>query len=705
MQHCVWKTEALHRGVPTLLEHIGFVTDDVTLPPLRGNLSSSDDAFSLWITHASAQTGIDMQAVSMQYESIEAELMQTGPALLALPGEKGGFLLLLGGNKRTLRLWGMDESVHKLPTQEVRALLTAHLEEPLLPSLNRTLDRLAITGERHDRVLREMLHQQLATSPVCHAYLMRLPPGSSFWQQIRLARLPTKFSWFMASMLAAQLSMLMAWVIIGESIFHITGFHGMLELWALLLLTTVPLQAISLRVKNQLSLDFGYLLRKRLLDGILQLRSDEIRDQGSGSFLNQVMNIEFLEGQCLSMVFVTLMAFLQLMLAMVVLSMGIGGMAHASILLAFLALFCWFARRYYRHMKAWILHARTLSLDLTENMLGHRTRLAQQHPDMLHLHDDEQLAHYARLSRLFDQSEAIMRSLFGRRGWMVVAILGLAPAFGAARPDIQLLTISIGGILLAAISLDQLTQSLRHAMGAWIVWEQLRHIYYSSRRRLEARAPSRFIPPEETRQRQKQYPLLAMRDVEFSYHDRPILNGCNLRLDAGQRLLLEGASGCGKSTLAALIAGLERPHEGTIRLMGLPRERWGNERWRREIVISPQFQENHVLNASFAFNLLMGRNWPPSPSDLMEAEAICRELQLGELLDRMPAGMQQMVGESGWRLSHGERSRLYIARSLLQAPRLLILDESFAALDPATLNIALRCVLQRSDALLLIAHP
>ena len=51
----------------------------------------------------------------------------------------------------------------------------------------------------------------------------------------------------------------------------------------------------------------------------------------------------------------------------------------------------------------------------------------------------------------------------------------------------------------------------------------------------------------------------------------------------------------------------------------------------------------------------------------------------------MPAGLLQIVGETGWQLSHGERSRLYIARALLQGAAVLILDESFAALDPETL--------------------
>lgn len=89
----------------------------------------------------------------------------------------------------------------------------------------------------------------------------------------------------------------------------------------------------------------------------------------------------------------------------------------------------------------------------------------------------------------------------------------------------------------------------------------------------------------------------------------------------------------------------------------------------------------------------------------MEAESVCQQLGLGDLMARMPAGMQQMVGESGWRLSHGERSRIFIARALLQGAELLILDESFAALDPATLEQSLSYVFERTPTLLVIAHP
>ena len=169
--------------------------------------------------------------------------------------------------------------------------------------------------------------------------------------------------------------------------------------------------------------------------------------------------------------------------------------------------------------------------------------------------------------------------------------------------------------------------------------------------------------------------------------------------------MLEGPSGGGKSTFAAVLAGLRVPESGLLLLGGHDRHSIGSDTWRRQVIAVPQFHENYVFTGTMAFNLLMGRRWPPLPEDLAAAEEICRELGLGDLLDRMPAGIQQVVGDSGWRLSHGESSRLYIARAILQQADVMILDESFGALDPSSLQRALHCVLQRAPTLLVIAHP
>ncbi|MGZ3687151.1 MAG: ATP-binding cassette domain-containing protein, partial [Bdellovibrionota bacterium] len=86
------------------------------------------------------------------------------------------------------------------------------------------------------------------------------------------------------------------------------------------------------------------------------------------------------------------------------------------------------------------------------------------------------------------------------------------------------------------------------------------------------------------------------------------------------------------------------------------------------------------------------------------ATDVCRELGLGALLAKMPAGLFQHLGETGWQLSHGERSRLFLARAILSEAPLVILDESFGPLDPETYLDALECAKKRAPALIVVAH-
>jgi ATP-binding cassette subfamily B protein len=202
-------------------------------------------------------------------------------------------------------------------------------------------------------------------------------------------------------------------------------------------------------------------------------------------------------------------------------------------------------------------------------------------------------------------------------------------------------------------------------------------------------------------------PVIEARELGFCHPSRrePVIRKAGLTVGRNDHVVLVGPSGSGKSTLAALLAGLRRPDSGLLLFRGLDHDTLGSDAWRRGIVLAPQFQENHLLVGPLAYNLLLGRRWPPTSGDLQEAEALCEELGLGPLLGRMPLGLYQPVGESGWQLSHGERSRVFAARAILQKPDLLILDETFAALDPATFARTLRLVVARSAAVMLIAHP
>jgi ATP-binding cassette, subfamily B, bacterial len=294
---------------------------------------------------------------------------------------------------------------------------------------------------------------------------------------------------------------------------------------------------------------------------------------------------------------------------------------------------------------------------------------------------------------------------------MMLALVGLAPAFVSGAATAADLAIALGGMLLANRALYSISGGLAALSRAGIAWKQVSALFHSAQRKAptEAFLSTAQISPNaggSAGAGARAGTLVEASSIVFRYHanGEPVLQGVDLSVKRGERILLEGSSGGGKSTLAALLVGLRQPESGLLLMNGLDRHTLG-ESWHKLATEAPQFHENHILSGTLGFNLLMGRNWPASEEELAEARELCVELGLGDLLERMPSGMMQMVGETGWQLSHGERSRIFLARALLQKAQLTILDESFAALDPETLEKCLNCALERAGTLIVIAHP
>jgi ATP-binding cassette subfamily B protein len=339
--------------------------------------------------------------------------------------------------------------------------------------------------------------------------------------------------------------------------------------------------------------------------------------------------------------------------------------------------------------------------DLVERMVGHRTRLAQEIRERWHEDEDRMLERYLISSRRVDADATWLAAVIPT-GWLCVSLLVLAPAFIFGSGSATGLAVGIGGMLLARQAFQGFTIGLWNIAGATIAWKQVAPLFQAAAR------PSLPGSPDSAlgRKRQKSETLVDAHNLGFRYKNQtePVLSGCNLRIAAGDHLLLEGPSGGGKSAFGSILAGLRRPNSGLLLADGRDHSSFGEEGWRRIVALAPQFHENYVLSGSFAFNLLLGRDGLLSERNLEEAEGICNELGLRELITRMPGGILQMVGESGWQLSHGERSRLFIARALLQQAEVVILDESLSALDPGNLKLALHCVEKRARAALVIAH-
>lgn len=470
-------------------------------------------------------------------------------------------------------------------------------------------------------------------------------------------------------------------------------------------MTAVPFHLLAEWKQGRFAVEAGARLKGRLLFGALRLAPEEIRHLGAGQLLGKIAESQAIESLALNGGFVALSAVIELGLAAVILSLGSAPQfpgLQVFLLLSCIGLTILLARSYYRRRLEWTETRTAMTHDLVERMVGHRTRLAQEARERWHDGEDRAVECYLAKSQAMDRIGAMQT--MAPRGWLAVGLCGLSVTFVTGGGATTAMAISVGGVLLGYRGLQKLVSSLSSLLGAAIAWKQIADIFNAAARMQVSGSPDFAARPTDSAQNDI---LVEAHDLTFRYQERgePALRGCGLQIRAGDRLLLEGESGGGKSTLASLLTGLRAPESGLLLLGGLDRQTIGAAGWRKRVASAPQFHENHVLTGTFAFNLLMGRGWPPNEKDIAEAEEICRALGLGDLLVRMPAGLLQMVGETGWQLSHGERSRMFMARALLQNPDLVILDESFGALDPATLRRCLQTAIARSRTLMVIAHP
>lgn len=701
-----WPIEKLAEAVAIVARRNGIASSLLPAFVAANNLNlDSEGSLERWIESLARRVGLEAEAVELQYMEMETFVSRIGPALLRLPGKcHPRFLVVLGGKRRKILVLSPDLSVRKVDAALISGTLCRELESPLAGEVTRLLIEVGISKRRFAKARKALLSEQLGQKPITGCWLLRFSPGRSFWQQARLSKLPQQLVMIFALHLCQYLIAIGAWWIIGEAAFGGRLNDGWLLAWALLLVTAIPFQLMAVWSEGIFSIGIGSLLKQRLLYGALRIEPEKIRRQSSGQFLSQISEASAVEALSLKGGFLGLSAIAELMIAMMVLATGANSGLFLFLLSSWIILTLLLTGRYFRRRRMWTLSRLRMTGDLTERMIGHRTRLAQEARAQWHAGEDQVLEDYLEQSTAMDRL-MVKQSLL-QRGWIVLGLVGVSHTIISHVATPAQMALSLGGILLAGRGLGKLIASISALSSAIIAWQQVSGLFRAAANPEEM---GLSIPRSCNSQQQPiaGRTILKASDVVFRYRGEglPVLSGCNLQIHGGDRLLLEGASGCGKSTLASILAGLRKPESGLLLLDGLDLQTWGTLKWRERVILVPQFHENHVFTGTFAYNLLMGRDWPPKAEDFDEAEAICDELGLSGLLNRMPSGLMQIVGETGWQLSHGERSRLYLARALLQESDLMILDESFAALDAEILQQCLRCVLKRAKSLLVIAHP
>jgi ATP-binding cassette subfamily B protein len=659
-------------------------------------------ALNEWVETAADFLGFEVEAVEAPYAEVEKLARGAAPALLLLPG--CGILAMVKSGARCATVIAPDLKSHSAAASTICSILRRPHEVNVEGEVERLLIEARTPKRRLARARAAILRERLGRRQVSGGWLLRTPPGASLRRQLGETGLLRSSVSLLGLRLVHYALLLAAWRLLALGALNGQFNHAWMTAWALLLLTAVPFHLSAEWAQGRFAVEAGALLKRRLLFGALRLQPEEIRHMGAGQILGKIAESAAIESLALSGGFVALSALIELAMAVVILAVGGGGWSQVVLLLSCVAMTIFVARVYYRRRLDWTETREGMTNDLVERMVGHRTRLAQESREHWHEGEDRAVETYLAKSQAMDRASAAQT--IAPRVWMAAGLCGLAATFAPGGVATTAMAVSVGGLLLGYSGMRKLATSLSSMLGAAIAWKRIAGIFNAAAREQNGGSPD-FAAASGAGSYAQSAILVEAHDLTFRYrdHGEPALRGCGLRIRDGDRLLLEGESGGGKSTLASLLTGLRKPESGLLLLGGLDHQTIGAAGWRKRVVSAPQFHENHVLTGTFAFNLLMGRAWPPNEKDMAEAEEVCRALGLGDLLERMPAGLAQMVGETGWQLSHGERSRLFMARALLQRADLVILDESFGALDPATLRRCLQTTLDRARTLMVIAHP
>ena len=192
--------------------------------------------------------------------------------------------------------------------------------------------------------------------------------------------------------------------------------------------------------------------------------------------------------------------------------------------------------------------------------------------------------------------------------------------------------------------------------------------------------PARDRPAPDARVPDPVAPTIVVDEVTFRYRpDRdPVLDRFDLTVSPGETVALVGASGAGKSTVLGVVMGFLDPEHGTVTIDGRNLTEVGSDRWRERIAWIGQSPT--LFAGTLAENLRLAA---PDATD-EQIQAALAASGFGEVLSRLPDGLETTVGELGLRLSGGERQRVAIARALLRDAPIVVLDEFTAGLDRGT---------------------
>ncbi len=644
-----------------------------------------------------AELGLELEHVGLSYREIRRRLGRIAPAVVQLThDEEQRFLIITRSRGSRLHLLTPDGGTTTLPQKTLVAHLCATLEAPYRDEVAGFLAGAEIAAARRTKAAEMLMMDRIGAQMLPGIWLLRTPIGAPLRHHLRDTGALRSVIALLGCHALQYVFMLTAWWLIGRALLGGDMAAHWLLPWGLLLISRIPLILAVRYLQGAVSISLGGFIKRRLLAGVLRLEPERMRRLGAGQLFGRVMDSEALETLALNGGILALLSSVELAIAGLVLSQT--GPWLPTMLVLWLTATAYQVRRLYRTRRAWTDIRLAMTHDMVENMIGYRTRLAQQPLRDLHREEDVALGEFITASVAMDRATNTLFTLMPR-GWLLAATTVFAVQFVSVGTATATTALSLGGILLVWQALVRLTNGGASLSSAAIAAERIRALYTAAATQTSARSAGPLPEPAQGET------LVEAHQLSFAHSGREaLLDNVHFEIRQGDHLLLEGPSGSGKSTLVSLLAGMYQAQSGLLFVRGQDARALDATSRRRAVVAVPQCHQNHIFTGTFMFNLVLGCDWPPTESDHEHARQLCHELGLDDVLDRMPARERQLVGETGWQLSHGERARVFLARALLQQPDIVVLDESLAALDAENKERTLQCVLRHAKTLILVAH-
>lgn len=699
-----WSAADFAEGLVSGLRHcrLALSVEAVRSPSIE--VVENEQRMGVWIEESAQRLGVDVEPNEFDYSDICKVNIPDEPTVFRLAiDHEVRFAFVIRHSKRYMVLWTPNHREHRVSVEWLKQKLCCSLEETVKSEVEQVVGMSPTSDRRRESICRAVYQSVLADVRLGTCWVMRCSPGTSLRLQLRQSGLIRLMASLVFGHLIASALYMTSWWLLGGML-----LSGHLELswvllWGLLLMSIIPFRAMGNLAEGEFSLLVGLMLRRQTLRGAMALNRELVTRMGPGQLLGQVLELETVELSTMTGIFHVVQSIIDLSLVAVMLC---ATSQHFGLLLALIVCLClcgYFAVRYHSIRRRWTERRLAMTGDLVEKLAGHRTRRIQEALGCGADREDELLASYLASSCQLDQALQVLRVIIPR-GWMMAgfAVMLCDVVYQATLVE---LAVGVGATLVVAQGLRGIASSVDELSAAAIAWKKVRPFWDAARVERASSDPEVAASGGVL----ATFPSRTIDAVGITYrydgqqHDA--LSQMNGEVKRGERVIVDGPSGCGKSTLVGLLGGTKQPTGGALLLNGLDYKTWGDRLWGRRVAVVPQYHENYLLNGSMLWNARLGCESSPSDVDLHETERVLRGLSLGDVLDRMPSGLMQTVGETGWQLSHGERSRLFVARALLQKPEIVVLDESFAALDPETLETTMNFVASRCETLVVVAHP